>query len=117
MTVALEGDEKSHHCGSSIAIVGAVRLRVFTDSAWRAWNFRTWENFNGHEDGGTRPRTNAILRDFSSFPPLMSTGPSPSLALRAQKRRRGWTVIPRLRFGLRSDKRERSSRWTAQRAE
>src|SRR3982074_705760 len=76
MTVALEGDEKSHHCGSYISIVGAVRLRVFTDCTWRAWNFSSWENVNGHEDGGNRPRTNAILRDFSSFPPLMSTGPS-----------------------------------------
>src|SRR5260370_9661283 len=86
MTVALEGDEKSHHCGSYISIVGAVQLRVFTDSAWRAWNFRTWENFNGHEDGGNRPRTNAILRDFSSFPPLMSTGPRESESFGAKTR-------------------------------
>jgi len=68
MSLGLDGMGKGCRCGSRHSIVGVARLPAFTDTAVKAWNFGHCENFNGREDGESRPSASSIFRGFNSFP-------------------------------------------------
>jgi hypothetical protein len=68
MNLGLEGVRKGCRRGSRHSIVGLARLSAFTDTAAKARNFGNCENFNGRDDGESRPPTSAIFRGFDSFP-------------------------------------------------